>query len=160
MPFTARRPFVVAYNLIRSWLSRWLPLLCMERGKSAVVRHGKCTSSPLIPLTKIASLHDRSDMHFSLNMSLLPSAFSTKHIPCLSAWTIKKNNVEGTATKKKGKSASVGCNTICCFLGGRGCLSGSCVRCLGFKYFSQTAKSVKTIGRDMKVWARTHTGVK
>lgn len=36
-------------------------------------------SSPFTPLTEIASLHDRSDMHFSFNMSLSPVALSTKN---------------------------------------------------------------------------------
>lgn len=73
----------------------------MERGKSAVERHSKCMSSPLIPLTEIVSLHDRPDMRFAFNMSLSPSGFAAKHVPCLSAWTIKKIIEEGMTKKKR-----------------------------------------------------------
>lgn len=82
-------------------------------------------------------------MNFSFNMS--PLAFYTKHGPCLSAWTIKKISAEGMAAKKKGKSALVGCNAICCFRKAtRGCLSGSRVRCLGAKQLRVWKQSAET----------------
>lgn len=37
MLFTAQKPFVLAHYLIRSWLARWLHLLCSQRGASLLL---------------------------------------------------------------------------------------------------------------------------
>lgn len=90
-----------------------------REGSLQFKRRGECTPSPLIPLTEIASLHDRSDMHFSFNMSLSPSAFATE-TRCAPVSSDKKISAEETSAQKKrerekNRSASAVCNAICCF---------------------------------------------
>lgn len=120
--------------------------------KAAIVKR---MSSPNTLLAQIAFLHDSPDMLVSFNMSPLPLAFfllPTESGRCLSAWTINKISVGRRATKT---SASRCCNIIC--LRWQWVFKWKTCEVSAFKYLSQTACRVKTIGRHMKVWARTHT---
>lgn len=76
---------------------------------AAIVKH---MSSHYILLTKIVFLHDRSNIVFSFNMSLLPLAFflnPKENSRCLSARTINKISAGRRSTKR---SACLCCNII------------------------------------------------
>lgn len=76
---------------------------------AAIVKH---VSSHYILLTKIGFLHDRSDVVFSFNMSLLPLAFffnPKESSRCLSVRTINEMSAGRRPTKR---SACLCCNII------------------------------------------------